>query len=147
MALPLNESRFISLKGSALAWGLINFEKPIENRHVQLRGWRWLQISQNTIDEEQAAVVDAQCPWIRELPDLRGYIIGAVHFGGSMDVDTAKKDPRYAPWAFGPKCSLVTASIELDVPVRAKGTVNTGLQLPPEVWTEIKRQLETEPRG
>ena len=108
-----------------------------------MRGWRWVQISKNDILRENAADIAALCPWVHELPDWRGYIIGAVHFSHAVDSNDAQLDaPRLKPWVKGPKCSVVTAALRLEVPVKVKGTVNPNEPMPADVVEKLQDQLE-----
>ena len=93
------------------------------------------------------ADIAALCPW----GSLIARFARPRHRRGpllahTIDKAEALSDADFAPWAKGPKCSVVTAAFRLDVPVKfTKGTVNPNVRLPTDVVDEIRKQLVVEP--
>ena len=114
----LKDANAITMKGAPLGRALVKKRKPVENRAFGLHGWRWIHVGQGKMVEVQRKVISEHADDLMECDaDLKGYVIGAVHFSHVLSRAEAKTDPAMAPWSFGPMCSVVDDAFELEHPV------------------------------
>ena len=114
----LKDAKAITMKGAPLGRALVKKRKPVENRDFGLEGWRWIHVGQGKMEEVHRKVISEHAADLMECDDdLKGYVIGAVHFSHVLSRADAKKDTVMAPWSFGPMCSVVDDAFELEHPV------------------------------
>lgn len=156
---PSLVSHAISLQGAELCEAILCCYKDIENRHVWLRGWVALHRSSSKAD---AAIVELLRRCIPELPQTSecapGTVVGLAFFERTVHLadlrakchcsDACNVAPgghhvglcTLGPFAHGPLCGIISATLRLPQPVACKG--NTGLwKLPEGVRAEVVRQL------
>ena len=134
----LRDAPILTMRGERTALAIVKGSKGVENRHFKLRGWVWLCAGLRDTDPVQAAIIDEQTTRAPPTPQLRGTIIGAAHFSDTISVEAARKDPLLAPWASGPKCSIIDDVFELAQPVAAKGTLHLNYKIDEELKEQLR---------
>ena len=158
-SLPADVSHAFTLKGWELCEAILGGWKDIENRHVRMEGWVAVHLGRDRADSDQLKLLRTVIPELPVSSTLAlGTIVGAVFFercvrlaelrqscGCGVGCDMAvggKHDAgcRLNPFAHGPVCNVISASVRFAHPIPCPGAVGRW-EIPPDLRVAVQHVL------
>ena len=145
----------VTMKGNVISEAILTGYKDIENRRVSLPpGWIALHTGKGKVDAQMDCELRHLCPDLPSAEDcIESAVVGLFYVEKSMKIQELKADAgcgcpparhsaecSMSPFAIGPVCNLISASIRLQHPLPCKGQVGYW-KLKDEVREAIMKQL------